>query len=444
MRALTRIGLAATAVVSLVAGALFVTVWNYRDAVNAREAAVTAMAAIAETRAAEGALAREHESTNLVLFHANAEAAAAVNRFAHQFGAALHARGFEEPREHALVQQALVANLRLLRIAFTSKQSTSVASFRRTDRRIDAAEEAAFAPLQRLRTLNVIEQRDVEKDARSASKRALVSAIAAGVIAVLGGLAFALYATVLVRDIGTRNRRLRRLDRMKDDFVASVSHELRTPLTSIRGYLDLVLDGEAGELNEEQERFLRVVERNADRILRVVGDLLFVAQADAGKISLDTEPVDIGEVAAEAAEALGPAAADKEIELAVELDDVGELDADRARLAQVLDNLVSNAVKFTPAGGRVAVRTVRHGDSVIVEVADTGMGMSHEEVEQVFTRFFRTRGATDGAIQGTGLGLGIAKAIVSAHGGEISVESAVGRGTTFRVELPLSPERVAA
>ena len=342
------------------------------------------------------------------------------------------------------MQRALAANERLLRLAFATKASVSVETFRQADELLDAADKRAFSPLRRLRTLNIVEQGRVQRDAISASRRALISAIVAGALAILGGLGFAAYAIRLVRDIGTRNRQLRELDRMKDDFVASVSHELRTPLTSIRGYLDLVLDGETGELTDEQGRFLRIVERNADRLLRVVGDLLFVAQADAGKIALETEQIDIGEVAREAVEALRPVAADKHIELTLELGDLGELEADPARLAQVLDNLVSNAVKFTPEGGHVAVRTVRHGDSVILEVADDGMGMSQQEVQHVFRRFFRARAATEGAIQGTGLGLAIVQAIVSAHGGAISVESALGRGTTFRVELPLSPEPVAA
>ena len=445
MHAITRIAVASALVVALIATTLFVTVWNFRRAVDARERAVDAVVAAASTRAAEAALAREHEAMNLLLFHSSpALAVAEIRQFRSEFRAALRGPGFEERQEKALVQQALKANEHLLDLALVSRQSVSLESFRHTDRLLDEADGKAFSPLHRLRAEKIAEQRQAQLSATSASRKALDSAIIAGALAIAGGLGFAVYAVGLVRDIGARNRQLRELDRMKDDFVASVSHELRTPLTSIRGYLDLVLDGETGELTDEQGRFLRIVERNADRLLRVVGDLLFVAQADAGKIALETEQIDIGEVAREAVEALRPVAADKHIELTLELGDLGELEADPARLAQVLDNLVSNAVKFTPEGGHVAVRTVRHGDSVILEVADDGMGMSQQEVQHVFRRFFRARAATEGAIQGTGLGLAIVQAIVSAHGGAISVESALGRGTTFRVELPLSPEPVAA
>jgi signal transduction histidine kinase len=290
--------------------------------------------------------------------------ASEIGRLYDRFRADLRLAGFSEPGERALVAEALTANDRFIGIVAVPHERASVEGFRRIDRLLGATEDEVLALLHRLRALNAAQQVDVQRDASAASRRALISAIVAGALAIAGGLGFAVYAFRLVRDIGERNRRLHALDSMKDDFVASVSHELRTPLTSIRGYLDLVLDGEAGDLTDEQEHFLRVVERNADRLLRVVGDLLFVAQADAGKITLEMEPTDIGQLAREAVEALRPVAADKEIDLTLELGELGELDTDRARLAQVLDNLVSNAVKFTPERGHVTVRTVRHGDSV--------------------------------------------------------------------------------
>lgn len=234
-----------------------------------------------------------------------------------------------------------------------------------------------------------------------------------------------------------QNERLRELDRMKDDFVASVSHELRTPLTSIRGYLDLVREGEAGELTGEAQHFLSVVDRNVDRLLRLVGDLLSVAQVDAGKISLEHGTVDLIDLAQEAIDAAGPAASYKKIELTLETAVMPKLEADRARLSQVLDNLVSNAVKFTPEGGHVEVRVFAEDRLALVEVSDDGMGISVEEQPRLFERFYRTEGAAAAAIQGTGLGLAIVKAIVESHGGGISVESEVGRGTTFRVALPI-------
>jgi signal transduction histidine kinase len=270
------------------------------------------------------------------------------------------------------------------------------------------------------------------------------AAVAAAVLAIAGAGGVSICAVTLVGRIRSQNKELRRLDGMKDDFVASVAHELRTPLTSIRGYLELVLDGEVGELTEEQRRFLGVVDRNADRLLRVVDDLLFVAQVDAGKTALDCGPADLHALVREAVEAARPLAVEHGVELQLDAEGAAELIGDRARLAQILDNLIVNALKFTPPGGYVEVRSFREGDVAVVEVADTGIGISFEDQKQLFHRFFRAEGAILHAIDGTGLGLAIVKAIVDAHGGELSVESLAGRGTTFRIELPLDRVQVAA
>ena len=235
-----------------------------------------------------------------------------------------------------------------------------------------------------------------------------------------------------------QNERLRELDGLKDEFVSLVSHELRTPLTSIRGYLELVLDGAAGSLTEEQERFLRVVERNADRLLGLVGDLLFVAQVDAGRLPVEFDDLDLAVVAAECVDGVRPAAEAKSLELIVDASPLAAK-GDRGRLDQLLGNLVSNAVKFTPEGGRVTVRVSAQDESALIEVSDNGIGVPEAELGELFTRFFRSSTATENAIPGTGLGLVIAKAIAEAHGGQIAVESREGVGTTFKVTLPLRP-----
>ena len=240
------------------------------------------------------------------------------------------------------------------------------------------------------------------------------------------------------RALSEQNKRLRELDRLKDEFLSLVSHELRTPLTSIRGYLDLVLQGEAGEVNPEQRRFLEAVERNSGRLLRLVGDLLFVAQADAGRLSLERASVDLSELAANCVEEAAPAATDKSVSLVLFAHPVPSLVGDRGRLAQVLDNLVSNALKFTPEGGSVQVRTGANDESVVLEVEDTGIGIPAADQARLFERFYRSSLAEDQAIPGTGLGLAIVKAIVEAHSGEISISSREGLGTTFRVVLPLA------
>jgi PAS domain S-box-containing protein len=235
-----------------------------------------------------------------------------------------------------------------------------------------------------------------------------------------------------------QNERLRSLDRLKDEFVALVSHELRTPLTSIRGYLELVLD-DADKLATEHQEFLQIVDRNVDRLLHLVSDLLLVAQVDAGKLTFEWTEVDLASLVGECVQAARPAAEGAGVELAFRATSAQPITGDRSRIGQLLDNLISNAIKFTPAGGRVDVAVDWSVDGAVIEVRDTGYGIAAEDQTQLFERFFRTPSASDMAIAGTGLGLSIAKAIVDAHGGAISVESAKGTGTTFRVVLPLGP-----
>ena len=237
--------------------------------------------------------------------------------------------------------------------------------------------------------------------------------------------------------LAAQNDRLLELDRLKDEFISLVSHELRTPLTSIRGYVELLQ--EDGRLTEEQERYVGVVDRNSARLLDLVSDLLFLAQVDAGKLAFELQPVELDIVVAECVEASQPAATAKDIELVSSTQRLpAPLQGDPARLAQVLDNLVSNALKFTPAGGRVEVRLSAADGVALIEVEDTGLGLAEDEREQLFERFFRSSRAAENAIPGTGLGLAIAKTIVERHGGRIQLESTIDVGTTVRVELPLS------
>jgi PAS domain S-box-containing protein len=235
-------------------------------------------------------------------------------------------------------------------------------------------------------------------------------------------------------ELARQNEQLRQLDKLKDEFIALVSHELRTPLTSIRGYLELMREDE--DLTGEQTHFVQTIDRNAQRLQRLVGDLLFCAQVEAGKLNLETGSVDVNALVRESLDAARPAAAAKSVELVAELGAVPEVDGDRARLAQVLDNFLSNAIKFTPRGGTVTVTTCAYPGEIDIAIADTGIGIAASEVPHLFQRFFRTERATADAIPGTGLGLAIAKAIVTAHGGRLRVASTEGVGTTFRVILP--------
>jgi len=231
-----------------------------------------------------------------------------------------------------------------------------------------------------------------------------------------------------------QNQQLVEIDRLKDEFVSSISHELRTPLTSIAGYVELLLEEES---DEAKRGHLGIVERNADRLLALVSDLLFAARLQYGRVELDRSPVDLKALVTQAVESAGPRARAASVQFGVKTVDVPEILGEPAKLAQLLDNLVSNAIKFTPRDGRVDVRLALRGATVRIEVSDTGIGIAERERERLFDRFFRAQSALERQIQGTGLGLYISKAIVEAHGGRIGVDSAPGQGTTFVVELPV-------
>jgi signal transduction histidine kinase len=231
-----------------------------------------------------------------------------------------------------------------------------------------------------------------------------------------------------------QNQQLVELDRLKDEFVSSISHELRTPLTSISGYVELLLEQEE---SEQKRGHLSIVERNADRLLALVSDLLFAARLQYGRLELERSAVDLRQLVLQSVDSARPRAGAASVELHVDAREVPTIDGEPSRLAQLLDNLVSNAIKFTPGGGRVSVTLGVTGDTIRIGVSDTGIGISETERERLFERFFRSQSALEAQIQGTGLGLYISKAIVDAHGGRIGVESVPGSGTTFVVELPV-------
>jgi len=230
----------------------------------------------------------------------------------------------------------------------------------------------------------------------------------------------------------------RELDRMRDAFVATVSHELRTPLTSISGFLEMMQDEEE-LLGESGRRYLDVIRRSTERLHALVEDLLLIAQIEAKRVELQREPLDLRPLVATAVETARPAAEEKGVTLSVDADHPSEVSADKSRIAQVLDNLVSNAVKFTNGGGNVTVTLADDGDSVQLVVADTGIGVPADEQGQVFSRFFRSSTATQRAIPGTGLGLAISRALVEQHGGTIVFASREGEGTQVTVTLPATP-----
>jgi signal transduction histidine kinase len=240
----------------------------------------------------------------------------------------------------------------------------------------------------------------------------------------------------LLRAVEAQNVQLRRLDQLKDEFVSSVSHELRTPLTSISGYAELLGDEDTGPLSDEQRNYISIVSRNTDRLLKVVNDLLFFSGMQDGRLELQADAVDLARLASEAVEMSMPNADAKGLALTCGCTVPARVVGDAARLAQMLDNLVANAIKFTPPGGRVTISASAADGTARLEVSDTGIGIPAADQEQLFDRFFRSSNAISKAIPGTGLGLYITRAIAEAHGGWIEVESREGAGTVFRVLLP--------
>ncbi len=229
------------------------------------------------------------------------------------------------------------------------------------------------------------------------------------------------------------------ITQMKNEFVSTVSHELRTPLTSIKGYVDLILDGDAGEINEMQAEFLGIVKENSDRLVSLINDMLDISRIESGRIVLKIEPLSVADIVA------GTVNSFKAV-----LDQSGRtittrvphglpaVAGDRDRVGQVLMNFVSNAIKYSPDGGDVVVSARRAKDRVAISVKDHGMGISAQDRKNLFTKFYRVDSALTREIGGTGLGLSIAKSIVELLGGEVSVRSKLGEGSTFTFTLPVA------
>lgn len=231
--------------------------------------------------------------------------------------------------------------------------------------------------------------------------------------------------------------RLRKLEQMRRDLVANVSHELRTPLASIKGFAETL---RLGALEDKKHRleFVENIERDADRLSRLVDDLLDLSALESGQRRPALEPVLCLELARDAADSLRPLARRREVSLEVqEQGGLPSVAGDRAQLRQVFLNLLDNAVKFNRPGGSVRVRAEASGGWLTLAVEDTGRGIPPEDLPRVFERFYRVDKARSREQGGTGLGLAIAKHILEAHGGSVSVESEPGRGSTFRVRLPV-------
>ena len=241
---------------------------------------------------------------------------------------------------------------------------------------------------------------------------------------------------LLNRRLSKTTEQLTALNRMKDEFVSTVSHEFKTPLTTISGFLSVMLEGDTGQLNEQQMRFLTIAKQASKRLSGLVSDLLDLSRLESGA-KMEPCPLDLEKLAAECLENHQPSAAAACKVLSCEVPSkLPPAWGDERWLALVLDNLVSNALKFSRSGGRVRVKLQDKGDFLMVSVSDDGIGVPPEDRDRVFERFYRASNRSEVSAPGTGLGLAIAREVVDKHGGKIWLESELGKGSTFHFVVP--------
>jgi signal transduction histidine kinase len=237
------------------------------------------------------------------------------------------------------------------------------------------------------------------------------------------------------------NDELKELDRMKSDLLANVSHELRTPLTAIKGYTDYILEGKLGPIGDKQEKGLTVIQRNLERLSRSINALLDFSTMDVGRLSLNLQPFAVALLVEQIHQTLRSELERKQLRFESEIPPgLPQVIADRDKLAQVLENLVINAIKFTPSGGLIriaAARDEKHGRSAVeLSVSDSGIGIPEDQIGKIFNRFHQVDGSTTRRFGGVGLGLAIVRSILDAHGAQIRVDSRAGHGSSFRFWLP--------
>ncbi len=224
---------------------------------------------------------------------------------------------------------------------------------------------------------------------------------------------------------------------MRREFVGNISHELRTPLAAIKAIVDTLRDGAINDKKAAVD-FLNRLDVEVDGMTQMVAEVIELSRIETGKIKLKLEPVDLNLLAEEVIARLGPQADRQQVSLSAELaSDLPSVQADKERIQQVIVNIVHNAIKFTPPGGKVVVSTKLDDQSVVTRVSDTGIGISKEDLPHIFERFFKADKSR--STSGTGLGLAIAKHIVQTHGGSVWIQSEQGKGSTFGFNLPLRP-----
>ncbi len=230
----------------------------------------------------------------------------------------------------------------------------------------------------------------------------------------------------------------READRLKSEFISMVSHELRTPLTSVKGYLDLFLDSDSESLSEPQHTLLAGVNRNVDRLLTLIGDLLDAASIEAGRIELHADVLDVARLVERSLIGMQVTLQEKQQTVRVDVgQDLPDIVGDPDRLDQILVNLISNASKYSGPGTTIRIMATVVDDMVAIAVQDQGIGIHQDEMPRIFERFFRARNPATSGVGGTGLGLSITRSLVELHGGALSVESEPGVGSTFTFTIPI-------
>lgn len=240
------------------------------------------------------------------------------------------------------------------------------------------------------------------------------------------------YAVLVFHDI----TEIKRLERVRKDFVANVSHELRTPLTSIKGYIEALLDGAKDDPKQCLE-FLQILQRHTDRLNNLIADLLALSQIESGQYQWKREVVKVQDLIERATSMLRSIAERKKQIISVMMaTDVGPVVGDGEKLTQVMINLLDNAIKYTPDHGKIILETKQAGNTIEIAISDTGIGIPKKDLSRIFERFYRVDQARSRELGGTGLGLSIVKHIIEAHGGRVSVESELGKGSRFVLTLP--------
>lgn len=249
------------------------------------------------------------------------------------------------------------------------------------------------------------------------------------------------HAVIVARDVTVLNA----ANRMRANFISMVSHELRTPLNTINGFLEIVLDGQVGPLNERQHEFLEYAHISTQQLATLVEDILFISKADSGQFTLRLGEVSVAPLVAQAIQSLQTVADKAEVRLTYDMPEpLPPIQADELRLQQVLTNLLNNAIKFSVAGSEVNVTARVEAAELLFTVADHGKGIAPEDHQRIFERFYQSEAGARARAGGYGLGLSIAKLIVEQHGGRIWVESIPGEGAAFSFSMPLATARVDA